>query len=95
MEAVPLSTISVVNCTQELVFHWITCFGVPDTITSDWLLQFTSNPWVELCDMLSILHCQTTAYHPVVNGAVKRLHRRLKDSLRVRSTAATWAEVIP
>jgi hypothetical protein len=35
--------------------------------------------------MLNISHKQTTAYHPESNGAVERLHRRLKDALRFRS----------
>jgi cleavage and polyadenylation specificity factor subunit 1 len=43
MEAVPLSAISIADCAQALVFHWITYFGVPDTITSDRWLHFTSN----------------------------------------------------
>jgi hypothetical protein len=45
--------------------------------------------------MLHIVNCQTTAYHPFSNGAVERLHRRLKDMLCACTTAATWAEEIP
>ena len=45
--------------------------------------------------MLNISHKQTTAYHPESNGAVKRLHRRLKDALRARAAAATWSEELP
>jgi hypothetical protein len=41
-----------------------------------------------------ITHCQT-AYHPESNGPVKRFHRRLKDALRARTSAATWVEEIP
>jgi hypothetical protein len=41
--------------------------------------------------MLHISHCQTTAYHPESNGAVKRLHRRLKDALHALAAAATWS----
>jgi hypothetical protein len=41
------------------------------------------------------MHRQTTAYHPESNGAVERLHRRLKDVLCACTTAATWAEKIP
>ncbi len=44
--------------------------------------------------MLNISHKQTTAYHPESNGAVKRLHRRLKDALR-KCAAATWSEELP
>jgi hypothetical protein len=36
-----------------------------------------------------------TAYHPEANGAVERLHRRLKVVLHARATAATWGEELP
>ncbi len=45
--------------------------------------------------MLNIAHRQTIAYHPELNGAVKRLHRHLKDALRVHAAAATWADELP
>ncbi len=45
--------------------------------------------------MLHITYCQTNAYYPESNGAVKRLHCSLKDVLRARSAAATWAKEIP
>jgi hypothetical protein len=47
--------------------------------------QFTSNLWLQLCEMLNISRRQTTAYHPESNGAVRRLHRRFKDVLRPRA----------
>jgi transposase InsO family protein len=62
-------------------FHWMTHFGLPNMITSGRGLQFTSNLWAELCDLLNISHRQTPAYHPEAKGAFKRLHRRLKDAL--------------
>ncbi len=45
--------------------------------------------------MLHITHRQTTANHPVSNGAVKRLHRHLKDALSARIVMASWAKEIP
>jgi hypothetical protein len=48
-----------------------------------------------MCDMLSISHRQTTAYHPEVNGAVQGLHHRLMDVLSAWAAAAAWAEEIP
>ncbi len=36
----------------------------------------------------------STAF-PVQNGAVERLHRRLKDALRTRAAAATWSVELP
>jgi transposase InsO family protein len=54
--------------------------------------QFTSNLWLQLCEMLNISHKQTTADHPESNGAVERLHRRFKDTLCSCAAAATWSE---
>ncbi len=45
--------------------------------------------------MLNISHRQTTADHPELNGAVERLHRRLKNEFRARIAAGTWAEELP
>jgi transposase InsO family protein len=82
MEAIPLSEKSAAACTKALTFTWISHFEVPKTISSDRGLKFTSNLWFQLCEMLNISHKQRTAYHPESNGAVKRLHSRLKDALR-------------
>jgi hypothetical protein len=45
-------------------------------------------------------HCSTVIilfifYHPEPNGAVKRLHCRLKDALCACSATATWSEELP
>jgi hypothetical protein len=38
---------------------------------------------------------QKTAYHPETNGAVKGLHRCLKDALHACAAVATWSEELP
>jgi hypothetical protein len=81
MEAIPLAETSMAACTKALTFTWISRFGVPEMITSDRGPQFTSNLWLQLCEMLNIPSRQTTAYHPESNGAVERVHCRLKDAL--------------
>jgi hypothetical protein len=53
------------------------------------------NLWFKLCEMHNISHRKTTAYHPESNGAVKRLHRRLRDTLCARPTVATWSVDLP
>jgi hypothetical protein len=95
MEAIPLSDTSAAACAKALTYTWISRFGVPETITSDRRPQFTSNLWFKLWEMLHISHKQTTAYHPESNGAVERLHCRLKDALRASAAAATWSEELP
>jgi transposase InsO family protein len=91
----PLSETSTAACAKALTFTWISRFEVPETIPSDRGPQFTSNLWLQRCEMLNISHKQTTAYHPESNGAVKRLHHRLKDALRTRAAAATLSEELP
>jgi hypothetical protein len=95
MEVIPLSKTSAAACAKALTFTWISRFGVPETITSDHGLQFTSNLCSQLCEMLNISHKQTTAYHPESNVAVKRLHRCLKDALWACAAVATWSEELP
>jgi hypothetical protein len=80
---------------KSLYFFMDSYFGVPETISSDRGLQFTSSLWFKLCEMLNISHRKTTAYHPESNGAVERLHCCLKDALRARAAVATWSEGYP
>jgi hypothetical protein len=88
MEAIPLSEMSAAVCAKALTFTWTSrfgVFGVPKTFTSDHGPQFTSNLWFQLCQMLNILHKQTTAYHPESNGAVKRVRKVRKSQKRLPS----------
>ena len=45
--------------------------------------------------MLGIKTNRTTAYHPMANGLVERLHRQLKSSIMARSTGTDWMEQLP
>jgi cleavage and polyadenylation specificity factor subunit 1 len=94
-EAIPLSGISAAECASALFSGWIQRFGVPAYITSDRGAQFTSSLWASLCELLSISHITTTAYHPQSNGLVERSHRRLKDSLRAMLAGPEWIEHLP
>jgi hypothetical protein len=95
MEAIPLTNTAATSVAAAIFSGRISRFGVPNTITSDRGLQFTSNNWNSLCLLLQIKHWPTTAYHPQANGMVERLHRRLKDALRTRGANATWAAELP
>jgi cleavage and polyadenylation specificity factor subunit 1 len=94
-EAVPLSATTARDCAAALLHGWVQRFGVPAVITSDRGAQFTSSLWAALCELLSIQHVQTTAYHPQSNGLVERFHRRLKDALRARTAGADWYSHLP
>jgi hypothetical protein len=48
-----------------------------------------------MCKLFDVRHFQTPAYHPQANGAIERLHRRLKDALRARTAVADWFHHLP
>ncbi len=91
METIPLSDTSAVACAKALTFTRISCFGVPETITSNRGLQFTSNLWFKLWEMLHISHKQTLL--TTLSRILAAL--RLKDSLRARTATATWSQELP
>jgi hypothetical protein len=94
-EAIPLSGISAAECAAALFTGWIQRFGVPAYITSDRGTQFASGLWAVLCELLSITHIQTMAYHLQSNVLVERFHRSLKDSLRARLASSDWVDHLP
>jgi transposase InsO family protein len=87
---VPISSTTAAACASAFFHHWVSCFGVPAVITSDCGVQFTASLWSSMCQLFTIRHLQTPAYHPQANGAIERFHCRLKDALRARGAAADW-----
>ena len=51
--------------------------------------------WGDWCRDYSVQHITTTTFHPQANGMVERLHCQMKDTLRARGGAATWADHLP
>lgn len=79
---------------SALLFFWIARFGVPLRITSDQGRQFESELFEELSWLPDIKHLRTTAYHPMFNGMVKRLHRQLKAAIKFHDTS-NWVKILP
>jgi transposase InsO family protein len=94
-EAIPLALISAADCAAALFTGWVARFGVPELLTSDRGVQFTSAVWSSLCSLLGIQHIATTAYHPQANRMVERFHRQLKNSLRARLCGPSWTAHLP
>jgi hypothetical protein len=63
---------------------WVSLFRVSAFLTLDRSVEFSSAVWSEMCSTLRISHGLTTAFHPQANGLEERIHRPLKDVLRVR-----------
>ncbi|XP_066963183.1 uncharacterized protein [Macrobrachium rosenbergii] len=86
---------STTSCAEALLSSWISCFGVPDSITTGKGPAFLSELWVSLaCLMGTTLHC-TMAYNPAANGPVERVHRSLKAALMARCSNKKWKEQLP
>ena len=90
----------MVDSTAETVAHtfvtaWVSRFGVPTLITTDQGRQFESSLWSQLMQILGT-HCiQTTAYPPLANGLVERLHRQLKASIKCLPSPHNWISGLP
>ena len=94
-EAIPIPDTTTITVCRAFLYNWVARFGLPRLITSDRGAQFTSSLWAAMSTILGIELSTTTAYHPQSNGMVERLHRRLKESLKARLSAADWHDQLP
>ena len=85
-EAIPIPDITAETCAEALVNTWIARFGGPTQITTDRGTQSESQLFPNLRILTGTQRIRTTAYHPMSNGLVERLHRRLKAALRCHNT---------
>ncbi len=93
-EAIPVQEASAASCTTALS-AWISRFGVPALITSDWGASFTSQLWACMSDTLGIALKTTTAYHPQANGVLEMFHCTLKMALKAHLANANWSAELP
>ena len=94
-EAIPITTITAEAVAQAFVHGWIARFGVPSTITTDRGPQFESALWAQLTRLLGSQRIHSTAYHPIANGLIERLHRQLKAALKTYPTPERWMTSLP
>ena len=92
--AYPIQETSTRACINSLI-EWISCFGVPATVTSDRGSQFTSSSWSAFCRSLGIQHVMTTTNHPQSNVMVEQMHRPLKAALVARHSSSSWPSELP
>jgi hypothetical protein len=95
LEAVLLKDVSATSSADNFVATWVSRSSVPECITSDSGLQFTSAVWSILCARLGISHSLTTAFHPQSDGMVERARRQLKNALPARVAGHDWPTHLP
>ena len=69
---------------------WISRFGVPSTVTTDYGCQFKSTLWQGLMELLGCQRIRTTSYHPIANGNIEWFHHQLKSSIKAWQNPITW-----
>lgn len=80
---IPIPNIQTNTIVKKLLDHWIFLHGCPEQILSDRGSQFISHIFIELCNILGIKKIFTSAYHPETDGMIERLHRYIKERLRI------------
>lgn len=93
-EAIPIKDASAETIATQLLFHWISRFGVPTTITTDQGRQFESILFSELNTLLGTNRIHTSTYHPQANGILERWHRTVKNSIKCH-TNNNWMQTLP
>ena len=94
LESISLPNITAETVAKALLSGWITCFGCPQTITTDQGRQFESQLFHSLAVMCGINLSRTTAFHPAANGLVERMHRSLRAAIMCRAQER-WTKALP
>ena len=94
-EAFPMPNMTAETVALTFASGWIARFGVPATVSTDRGRQFESQLWADLLKLFGCKHPRTTAYHPISNGIIERIHRQLKAALRAHKSSSHWTEVLP
>ena len=91
----PLEEKTSENVIAKFEQNFIAKFGLPEKIITDQGREFTSQKFSALCSHLGIQHAIINSYHPQANGAIERVHRILKSSIRSLREPGLWAKSLP
>ena len=75
--------------------HWISHYGLPLDMSSDWESQFTFQLWNSIAQLLGTTLHRTTVYHLQADGLVERFHHHFKSALRARLNTLQWKRELP
>ena len=95
VQAIPLKDATADSVCSGFLQGWVAFMGVPVYLQSDHGSCFLSQKFQALLKMLGIQHLLGSAYKPTTQGLVERVHRQLKDSLRMCENPHDWYNNLP
>jgi hypothetical protein len=82
VELVPLPNETAAVVADAFFNNWICRYGCPKRVITDQGVQFVSDVFARLNELMQVKHKSTTPYHPQTNGFTERRHRSLKALLQ-------------
>ncbi len=95
-EAIPLRKITAPVVSNALV-KFFSMFGLSKVVQTDQGTHFLSKLFKQVLESLEISHRISSAYHPLSQGALERIHHTLKSMLKkyCQETDKDWDEGVP
>ena len=78
----PMKNIVTDKVARDVYDRVFTIHGCPTSIVSDRGPQFVSALWDEVCKIMNIRKCLSSAFHPKTNGSVESRNRSITELLR-------------
>ena len=80
---IPVRNARTTTVVDALMKNWFNLYGYPKKLLSDRGSQFTSELFKQICALNGVKKLYTSAYHPQTDGMVERLHRWIKEKLKL------------
>ena len=82
-QAIPVRDTTSESIARALIFHVFLLFGLPTEIRTDRGRAFEADLWQDIMRLYGIRHTKALPLHQQTQGDVERLHRTLKQHLRL------------
>ena len=92
--AIPMPDMKAERVASILVNEWVLNFGTPRIIHSDRGVQFTSNVFKHMCQMLGVHQTLNSSYHPRENGMIERANGTIERllSMTINENQTDWSD---
>ncbi|KAJ1691406.1 hypothetical protein LUZ63_015561 [Rhynchospora breviuscula] len=96
IEAKPLATITSQKVVDFVRHQIVYRYGLPHTVISDNVTQFTGAPFQDFCKGLRIRSCTSSVSHPQSNGLAEVSNRTILEGLKrkIEESKNTWPEYL-